>query len=483
MSNLQILFPNGQLLAVQVFINDPVLGRIEWDGQVNVGPITIGSVTIDGQPIGVTVSNTTPISVVSSPSTLPTTVILSTTSTNPVTLVSTTLPLPTGAATAALQSTLNTDLENIIGTVGSFLPSNNVLLIGGDDTGTGSRVARAQFRTITANVTGPGLIVRDPSCVIVDGAGLVGGAYLIASKDPGLLSAHFLTSLNAAPATTDRGIITRNIPSGIQPISATTLPLPTGSATSTNQTTQISLFSSIIGGEFDTTPKPYSIQLGGAASVGGEFHVVSVTNTTPGDFASSLVVRNRSALASIAEGIPISADGLGHAIALRNSTSGGVAEPILRTATPATTDRGIVVRIAGTPNVTVVNGPGSGAVQIDGTVDVTSFNGNPIDTSTGNATVGTLRTVLASDQPAIPITSTTLATEATSLDIESKIGTIEDVPSDLSMLDRLHRIEKEIKKNTELTASESSLQELIKTVAKLPKPTSALPLYSLRGIR
>jgi len=45
-----------------------------------------------------------------------------------------------------------------------------------------------------------------------------------------------IESATTAPAGTERGLITRNIPSGTQPISAASLPLPTGAATSANQT-------------------------------------------------------------------------------------------------------------------------------------------------------------------------------------------------------------------------------------------------------
>lgn len=49
-----------------------------------------------------------------------------------------------------------------------------------------------------------------------------------------------LESQTANPAGTERGLVTRNIPSGTQPISAASLPLPTGAAIETTQAAQLS---------------------------------------------------------------------------------------------------------------------------------------------------------------------------------------------------------------------------------------------------
>lgn len=43
---LEVLLPNGQVLAAQIYIDDPILGPIPWDG-TTIGPIT-AVVTNDG---------------------------------------------------------------------------------------------------------------------------------------------------------------------------------------------------------------------------------------------------------------------------------------------------------------------------------------------------------------------------------------------------------------------------------------------------
>jgi len=54
-----------------------------------------------------------------------------------------------------------------------------------------------------------------------------------------------IDSATASPAGTERGLIVRNIPSGTQPISVASLPLPTGGATSAKQDTEIGLLTTI----------------------------------------------------------------------------------------------------------------------------------------------------------------------------------------------------------------------------------------------
>jgi hypothetical protein len=105
-------------------------------------------------------------------------------------------------------------------------------------------------------------------------------------------------------------------------------------------------FDRMVGLELDTTTKSYSLQIGGAASPGGEWHAATVTNTAPVAAAPGLVVRTRTAMAVITEGSPISNDGLGAVLAVRNSTTGLVTEPEIRTDAPVAGSKGIVVREA-----------------------------------------------------------------------------------------------------------------------------------------
>jgi hypothetical protein len=105
------------------------------------------------------------------------------------------------------------------------------------------------------------------------------------------------------------------------------------------------LFDSI-GTEFSLTVHSQSFQIGGAAGPGGEWHAVETTNTTSSATATGLVVRTRTAMAAITEGAPISNDGLGAVLAVRNSTTGLVTEPEIRTDAPVAGSKGIVVREA-----------------------------------------------------------------------------------------------------------------------------------------
>lgn len=68
---------------------------------------------------------------------------------------------------------------------------------------------------------------------IVAGAGAGGGDGTIIDGD----SAGEADVIGANPAGTEQGLVVRNIPSGTQPVSAASLPLPTGAATSAAQST------------------------------------------------------------------------------------------------------------------------------------------------------------------------------------------------------------------------------------------------------
>src|SRR5438128_10811816 len=50
---LGILLPNGQVLAAQVFIEDPILGPVPWDGSISVSiPPPVGAATAAKQDVG-----------------------------------------------------------------------------------------------------------------------------------------------------------------------------------------------------------------------------------------------------------------------------------------------------------------------------------------------------------------------------------------------------------------------------------------------
>lgn len=98
------------------------------------------------------------------------------------------------------------------------------------------------------------------------------------------------------------------------------------------------------GRESQTGTIESSIQIGGAANPGGEWHAATVIGSAPGDAAAGLVVRNRSGLASIQTGPSTSNDGLANVLSIRDLTSGNTMEPAQRTDAVLIGDRGIVVR-------------------------------------------------------------------------------------------------------------------------------------------
>lgn len=111
------------------------------------------------------------------------------------------LPLPAGAATAAAQATAQASL---------------------DDIGTTNTEISIAAQSLDANLV---------ATTAVSGAGVPTRAIFVganARDDPGILEP--LESNTAAPGSSDRGLVVRNIPSGTQPVSAAALPLPSGSA-------------------------------------------------------------------------------------------------------------------------------------------------------------------------------------------------------------------------------------------------------------
>jgi hypothetical protein len=196
----------------------------------------------------------------------------------------TALPLPTGAATETTLSTLNTKIPTLTAASSRLLVDGSGVTqpVSGTVTATGP-LTDTQLRATAVPVSGTVSVnIRDGSGValtsaargteralsvqIVDGSGAQitsfggtgggGGAvtqsgnWSVRTQDG---AGNDLASSTTAPAGTERGLITRNIPSGTQtvsgtvtanvsfpatqPVSATALPLPTGAATETTLST------------------------------------------------------------------------------------------------------------------------------------------------------------------------------------------------------------------------------------------------------
>lgn len=155
--------------------------------------------------------------------------------------------------------------------------------------------------------------------------------------------------LNAAP-TTEYGLVTRNIPSGTQPISAATLPLPAGAATAAKQPA-----------------------LGTAGSSSTD--VLSVQGIASGT------------------ALPISAASL----PLPSGASTAAKQPALGTAGAASTD---VITIQGIASMTkLLVTPDSVALPANQSVNAAQLAGTATAVNSGTASAGTLRVVIATDQP------------------------------------------------------------------------------------
>ncbi|TXH47903.1 MAG: hypothetical protein E6Q97_26140 [Desulfurellales bacterium] len=144
------------------------------------------------------------------------------------------LPLPTGAATGAKQDTGNTSLSNIDGKVATetTLASVETLL------GAGLPVALSGGR-LDVNIGSTG-VTQPISGTVTANVGTTGGLALDATLTGGTQRSKVTDGtnnaavVNTAPST-EYGLVVRNIPSGTQPVSALSLPLPTGAATAAKQ--------------------------------------------------------------------------------------------------------------------------------------------------------------------------------------------------------------------------------------------------------
>lgn len=81
-----------------------------------------------------------------------------------------------------------------------------------------------------------GLFVRNITAVGGPGSAAPGLYNLVAGRDPVTNAIRQHDLMTSAPTGTENGLVVRNIPSGTQAISAASLPLPTGAATSALQT-------------------------------------------------------------------------------------------------------------------------------------------------------------------------------------------------------------------------------------------------------
>jgi hypothetical protein len=103
------------------------------------------------------------------------------------------------------------------------------LQIGGANTdgGTHRHVGASNAEPASGDV---GLFVRNITGMGAPGSAAPNLQHVIAGRDPNTNAVRQVEVLPSAPAGTEGGVITRNIPSGTQPISAASLPLPTGAA-------------------------------------------------------------------------------------------------------------------------------------------------------------------------------------------------------------------------------------------------------------
>jgi hypothetical protein len=176
------------------------------------------------------------------------------------------LPLPAGAATAAKQDTGNaslTILERTTADLGTNVFDKTVMVGAYNVDDLGSKVLYSTSSAPGAAI--PGLVVRNipsgtqpvsaSSLPLPTGAATETSVAKTASavqdvddvpqSDRAMMMAswetttggtvRYLRSTNAAPDAADIGIVTRNIPTGTQTISAVSLPLPAGAATAVKQ--------------------------------------------------------------------------------------------------------------------------------------------------------------------------------------------------------------------------------------------------------
>lgn len=156
------------------------------------------------------------------------------------------LPLPTGAATETTLALAKTDLDTLVGGVSSSVYQENLKQVGGTATDTNSGNKSAGTLRVVIATDQPSLTNAQP--VSAASLPLPTGAATSANQTTGNTSLSSIDAKLTSPLTVT-GPLTAAQLANAEPIgiSASALPLPTGASTAANQSTEITSLSSING--------------------------------------------------------------------------------------------------------------------------------------------------------------------------------------------------------------------------------------------
>src|SRR6185312_5107023 len=222
-----------------------------------------------------------------------------------------------------------------------------------------------------------------------------GGASLATYTDSGSID-HQRVVLEIQSSTTDPVHVNATHPlpvdgSGVtQPISASSLPLPTGAATSAKQPA--------LGTAGSASVDVISIQ--GIASMTAVKVDGSAVTQPVSDGGGSLTVDNGGTFAvQAAQSGAWNITNLSGTVSLPTGAATAAKQPALGTAGTASTD---VITIQGIASMTkLLVTPDSVALPAHQSANVDQWNGTTVDTNSGNKSAGTLRVTLATDQVAL----------------------------------------------------------------------------------
>jgi hypothetical protein len=345
------------------------------------------------------------------------------------------LPLPTGAATAAKQPAL--------GTAGT--PSADVISVQGVAGGTAQPVSGSVGVTnfpSTYGVTQSGAFTVTANLGTLNGAAteatlgaikgqtdkfsFTGGTALwadIVSNSAGLATDAKLPTFGIAGTPSADVISVQGVVGGTaQPISAASLPLPTGAATSANQSTEITALQ-LIDNLPNTLGSTTSGQSGalalGAVTTGAPTYTTAQTNALSLTTTGLLRVDGSGVTQPVSGTVTTTppANASTNVAQLAGTTtdtnsgtkSAGTLRVVLATDQPALTNKLLVT-------------PDSVALPANQSVNVNQLAGTATAVNSGTKDAGTLRVVLATDQPSMTNAQPVNQTQVNGVTVSTGLG-------------------------------------------------------------
>lgn len=154
-------------------------------------------------------------------------------------------------------------LGDVVGTRSSTTDHTDSIQIGGTTTA-GNEWNAAQVTAADPLANANGLVVRNLSATGVPGVSAPSLWNVVGGRDPVTNALRQMDLKASDPVGTENGLIVRNLPSGTQPISAVSLPLPAGASTSGLQTSGNTSLANIE--TYSNLYLPFLEQMAGGAS-------------------------------------------------------------------------------------------------------------------------------------------------------------------------------------------------------------------------